>query len=186
MDLMLQEAIRLRKLGFAIHWLKPNSKAPVMAGWSQAEVMDEAELIRTYGRGNNLGFRPGRWSVVDGKEICVLDIDIRGGKDYAEEAYAAAQSLMGDLYLPSVISGSVIGRHQFLGFPIGGSPDKAATTLLESDIWVCDGQPCDRHQKAAKRAWQVELLATGKNVVLPPSIHPETGKPYVWAGDTFK
>ena len=27
---------------------------------------------------------------------------------------------------------------------------------------------------------KVEILSTGRQVVLPPSIHPETGKPYVW------
>ena len=29
---------------------------------------------------------------------------------------------------------------------------------------------------------KVEILSTGRQVVLPPSIHPETGKPYVWLG----
>jgi|GEM_PF-904335 len=30
------------------------------------------------------------------------------------------------------------------------------------------------------RGHKVELLAEGRNAVLPPSIHPDTGKPYVW------
>ena len=28
--------------------------------------------------------------------------------------------------------------------------------------------------------WEVELFGTGKQVAMPPSIHPDTGKPYVW------
>jgi hypothetical protein len=181
MDLMLKEAIRLREMGFAVHWLRPKSKAPLASGWADAPVMDGSQLTETYQRGFNLWFRAGKWSVVDGREICVLDIDIRGGEKYSDEAYAAARSLMEDLYYPSVISGSEIGRHQFLFFPIGGSPIKAATTLRSSDIWVCEGEICAPGHKGSKPAWQVELLATGKNVVLPPSIHPETGKPYRWA-----
>ena len=68
MDDMLKEAIRLRKLGFAIHWLRPRSKIPVGDDWANAPVMDEKTLKTTYRTGYNVGFRPGRWSVVQNKE----------------------------------------------------------------------------------------------------------------------
>lgn len=118
MDDMLKEALRLRKLGFAIHWLLPKSKAPVSKGWTDAPVMNEAELKASYRQGYNLGFRPGKWSVVNGKEVCVLDIDIRGGERYSAEAYAAAAAMQGDPKF-TVISGSDVGRHRYLGFVIG-------------------------------------------------------------------
>ena len=72
MDDMLNEALRLRKLGFAIHWLRPKSKIPVGDGWANAAVMGEAALKASYQSGFNMGFRPGKWSAVNGKEICVL------------------------------------------------------------------------------------------------------------------
>jgi hypothetical protein len=179
---MLTEALRLRKLGFAVHWLRPNSKIPVAEGWSDAPVMNESALTASYRPGFNVGFRPGKWSVVEGREVCVLDIDIRGGPDYAEEANAAAKSMLDGMYQPNVITGSGVGRHQHLGFPIGKSPPCAATTLRQSDIWIDEeGQPCRAGTRNARPAWLIELLSTGKNVVLPPSIHPDTLKPYKWA-----
>jgi hypothetical protein len=182
MDEVLKEALRLRQLGFAIHWLAPASKAPIAESWSTVPIMDEAALKRTYHAGLNLGFRPGKFSVVKDREICVLDIDIRGGAAFAEEAYAAAKSMLGGILRWHVVSGSEVGRHQYLGFPIGASPSKAATTLRESDIWVLpDGEFCAPRTEGARPAWQIELLSTGKNVVLPPSIHPDTRKPYTWA-----
>lgn len=179
MDDMLNEALRLRKLGFAIHWLRPKSKIPVGDGWANAAVMGEAALKASYQSGFNMGFRPGKWSAVNGKEICVLDVDIRGGERYAEEAYAAAAAMLRERKF-TVISGSDVGRHRYLGFDIGKSPPKAATTLRQSDIWVnrYDLSICSANAKDACPAWLIELLSTGKNVVMPPSIHPDTGHPY--------
>ncbi len=176
---MLREALRLRKLGFAIHWLRPQSKIPVGAGWADAPVMDEMALRASYQSSFNLGFRPGKWSVVAGKEICVLDVDIRGGALYAPEAYAAAAAMMRDSKF-TVISGSDVGRHRYVGFDLGKSPAKAATTLRRSDICINrqDLTVCDAHAPDAAPAWLIELLSTGKNVVMPPSIHPDTGHPY--------
>lgn len=179
MDEMLKEALRLRKLGFAVHWLRSQSKAPVSEGWADASVMTEAELMASYRPGYNMGFRPGKWSVVSGKEVCVLDIDIRGGERYAPEAYAAAAAMLRD-HKFTVISGSDVGRHRYLKFAIGKSPNKAATTLRQSDVWVNKDtkEICAANDEGARRAWLIELLSTGKNVVMPPSIHPDTGHPY--------
>jgi hypothetical protein len=179
MDDMLIEALRLRKLGFAIQWLRPCSKIPVSAGWADAPIMDAAALKASYQPGFNIGFRPGKWSVVNGKEICVLDVDIRGGPLYAEEAYAAATAMMRERKF-TVISGSDVGRHRYLGFDKGTSPPKSATTLRESDIWVNKDTKdiCASTDDGARRAWLIEILSTGKNVVMPPSIHPDTGHTY--------
>lgn len=179
MDEMLKEALRLRKLGFAVHWLRPQSKAPISDSWSTSPILDVDALISTYRSGFNLGFRPGKWTVVKGKEICVLDVDIRGGELYAEEAYAAATAMMRERKF-TVISGSDVGRHRYLGFNKGSSPSKAATTLRQSDVWIKrdDHSICSADDPKACPAWLIELLSTGKNVVMPPSIHPDTGHPY--------
>lgn len=179
---MLLEALRLQAMGFAVHWLRPASKIPVAEGWATAPVMSAEDLRATYRPGMNLGFRPGKWSAVKGREVCVLDIDLRGGERYANEAYAAAAGMLDGLFTPNVFTGSVVGRHQYLLFPIGQSPAKAATTLRQSDVWAdASGTPCAIGTSGAKPAWVIELLSTGKNVVMPPSIHPDTNKPYHWA-----
>lgn len=182
MDNILKEGLYLLELGFAVHWLRPGQKIPVSAGWSDAAVPTPDQLIESYKTGYNLGFRTGKWSVVHEKEICVLDIDIRGGKKFVNEAFAAAASCLGGVFTPGVISGSQVGRHQYIGFPIGASPTKAATTLRQSDAYAtADGVICSPDTIGAKPAWVVEILSTGKQAALPPSIHPDTKKPYKWA-----
>jgi len=181
MDEMLKQAIALRKQGYAIHWLRPGSKIPVASGWADAPVMDVNQLKATYQPGYNLGFRPGKWSVLNGKEIVVLDVDIRGGEPFAAEAHAAALNLLdgGEFH---IISGSGVGRHTHLAMPPGSSHACAATTLRQSDVWVHNETRaiCPQGTSDAKPAWLIELLSTGKNVVLPPSIHPDTHQPYRW------
>lgn len=187
MDEALKEAVRLRELGFAIHWLVPGQKRPIQPGWTDSPVMSVDELMDTYRTGMNVGFRAGKWSVVAGKEVAVIDVDIRGGERFADEAYAATRSLLGTAYRPHVISGSGVGQHQYVLFPIGKSPKSAATVLRQADLWVTpDRKIHPHHAEGAKPVWQIELLSTGKNVVLPPSIHPDTGLPYKWATERTK
>lgn len=173
-------ALKLREMGFAIHWLVPREKRPVDCGWVDAPVASIKQLEASYRKGYNVGFRPGKFSVVEGKEVIVLDIDVRGGKPFADEAYAVADSVLGGAFNPQVQSGSGSGRHQYLLVPKGTSPACAATTLRESDIWVLDGRVCSPQTKGGRPAYVVEVLSTGKNCVLPPSIHPDTGEPYQW------
>lgn len=173
-------ALTLCERGFAVHWLMPREKRPIDAGWVDAPIKSTAELERSYRDGYNVGFRPGKWSVVDDGEIIVLDVDIRGGESFAEEAYTVANSVLGGAFEPQVKSGSGVGRHQYLRVPIGSSPEKAATTLRQSDVWVLNGVICNAGTKGARPAYVIEILSTGKNCVLPPSIHPDSGKPYEW------
>jgi putative DNA primase/helicase len=41
-------------------------------------------------------------------------------------------------------------------------PGKAATTVAQGE------------------GWKLELFSTGKQIVVPPSVHPDTGKCYTW------
>lgn len=181
MDETLRTALDMREIGFAVHVLRPRSKIPFTEGWAKAPVLSAGELTRSYRVGCNIGFRPGRWSVVEGHEIIVLDVDVKGDSEDAEGAYTAASQLAGKPIEYSVKSGSKFGMHLYLRTPVGSSPDCAATTLAQSRTWVsADGQRHTSRAPGCKPAWTVELLSTGKNVVAPPSIHPDTGKPYLW------
>ena len=166
---IFDEAIRLRGLGLAVHWLHPRSKKPILEGWTTAPVLSVDELRMSYRDGYNVGFRPGVHSLISGKAVLVLDIDVRGGPEYAPEAYAAAATLAPG-YPFTALSGSGVGRHIYVLCPIGLVPPSAATTIRKCDVQIGPGKP----------AWMIEVLSTGKNVVLPPSIHPDTGKPYQW------
>lgn len=181
-----EAALRLCKLGFAVHWLRMRSKAPVEAGWPDLPAKTAEELMRTHQPAFNLGFRAGAPSIVDGLAVVVLDVDIKH-PDYAEEAYAAAKSLMGGNFRPTVISGSGVGRHQFLRVPLEKVSHKAAITLRSADVAVLNDEPriVRLGTSKSKPVWTIELLSTGKNVVLPPSIHPDTGRQYEWADAEF-
>ncbi len=169
MDKVLETAVNLRELGIAVHWLRPRTKIPILNGWNSAPIMSDVELKRTYKLGYNVGIRPGLPSrLSNGDHLLVLDVDVRGGQQFAMQAYEAARRLTNQQNF-TVISGSLIGRHVYLSCPSHQLPQKAAQTLIRSETIV-----------NGKYDWQIELLGTGKNVVAPPSIHPDSGQSYVW------
>lgn len=177
---IFKSACTHQALGLAVHWLKIASKAPVVSGWSNAPILTPENLLRTHEPGFNVGFRAGEYSEVNGFNVVVLDIDIKH-PDFANEAYAAANQLMGGNLKYTVISGSEVGRHQYLLVSKEHTPSKAATTLRQSDIAVKNGHTVPLGTEGSKPAWTIELLSTGKNVVMPPSIHPDSHKNYSWA-----
>jgi hypothetical protein len=122
-------------------------------------------LRTTYKPGMNLGFRAGRWSRNGHDAIVVLDGDVRDER-YRHEMRAAWKSLVGP-FPPTVLTGSDC-PHLYLRCPPDKAPNVAAITLRSSDLQIRRGVP----------AWKIELLSTGKNVVAPPSVHPDTGKEY--------
>lgn len=179
---MLSAARPLVEAGFALHWLRPRSKAPAAKDWSTAPTASFADLEASYVRNANLGVRLGEPSSTPAGYLHVFDIDIRVA-DLADEAWAAFATLFPDIdpaALPSVASGSG-GESRHLYFV---SETPFASKLLA----VSEGK--HRREKADPKTgelksgwscdWEIELFGTGKQVVLPPSIHPDTGKPYVW------
>lgn len=158
--MMLDIAIAFAEAGLSVHWLRKRSKAPFTEGWSQAPFQTPDMLRQTYQPGYNLGLRPGEPSNLDGHYLHVLDVDV---KDDAKKAEAAeyVRNLLGDDLdlLPAVRSGSGgASRHLYFFAP---------EPLRNGKLKVAPG-------------WEVDLKSTGANLVLPPSIHPDTGNPYEW------
>lgn len=168
-----EAAVELRQAGFAVHWLKPCAKAPIAKGWSEAPTLLLNELMATHRRSNNIGVRLGEPSFVGDGYLHVLDMDIRIA-DLKDEAWAALADLFPNLDpndLPCVASGSGgESRHLYL---ILDKPFRSKR------LWVSEGK-----HRNSKGGWsydaEIELFGTGKQTVLPPSIHPDTGRPYVW------
>ncbi len=171
---ILDIIVPFREAGFALHWLKPRSKAPIGDAWSVAPVASLDQLRRTYAAGNNLGVRLGEPSLTADGYLHVLDLDIRVA-DIADEAWAALARLLPGVRredLPEVVSGSG-GESRHLYF---FSPKPFRSKLL----WTSDGK-----HRGADGKWhydaEIELFGTGKQVACPPSIHPITGQAYRWA-----
>jgi len=157
--------------GFAVHWLVPNEKRPIGKDWSKKPVWTEDQLAKSFRPGMNVGFRPGEPSRVCGGFLHVLDLDVRRA-ELAEEARAALRKAVPDFEnLPTVQSGSG-GPSLHLYFL---SPSPLSTVkLAHSAGSFIDGEG-KKHWD-----WELEVLGTGRNVVLPPSIHPQTGRQYRW------
>lgn len=165
---------RFREAGFALHWLQARTKKPVANGWSEAPVATLDELRRTHAPGLNLGVRPGEPSALaTGGYLHILDIDIRL-PEVAEDAWEAARALFPDIdldTLPTVVSGSEgESRHSYLIIDRPFTSKKLATS----------GEKFRGADGKWHFTWEIELYGTGKQIAMPPSIHPDTGKPYRW------
>ena len=160
---ILGAAIILAQRGYAVHWLRSRSKAPTAEGWSTAPVATITTMRQTYRPGYNVGVRCGHWSrPLPEHGLVIIDVDIRS-PEATGPALAAVETLLGETPAgPIVLSGGGHGsRHLWFAYPVDALPPKANITSLHAE------------------GWKLEVLSTGKQVVVPPSIHP-SGQPYRW------
>lgn len=170
---VLSQATAFRDAGFAVHWLKEKSKHPAGGdGWQDAPVPTVDQLKSTYRDGLNVGLRTGEPSHVAGMFAHVFDVDIRF-PDLADEAWAEFDRMFPGIRdtLPCVVSGSGgASRHlHFLtGKPFYGRKLAVSTAKhrTANGGWTYN--------------WEIDLFGTGRQVAMPPSIHPVTGIPYRW------
>lgn len=169
----LAAIVPLRQAGFALHWLHPREKRPHGNRWSEAAVASLELLQATHSRASNLGVRLGEPSLLsDGSYLHVLDFDIRV-PELADDCWAAFKRLFPHIAaesLPSVLSGSG-GESRHVYFTTSQPFRSKLLAKSEGKFRGTDG--------SWHNDWEIELFGTGKQVVLPPSIHPN-GKPYVW------
>jgi hypothetical protein len=57
---------------------------------------------------------------------------------------------------------------------------KGETSFYRGEI---ESKPLSRKLPDGRSERLVDILSEGRQTVLPPSIHPETGKPYIWIGE---
>lgn len=163
----------LHRMGVAFHWLVPRSKRPIGNDWSNAKRATYKDLEDTYRKGNNVGVRLGPISDIDGYNLHAIDLDIRD-KKYEKEAYVALNDLFEGYDVsefPTVQSGSMGSSRHFYFMTDG---DFGSRKLAHSEGGVGDD---DGHKHWY---WEIELFGKGKQVACPPSIHPDTRKPYKW------
>lgn len=167
------EIVLLRAAGFALHWLHAASKRPIGECWSTAPVATLRQLQDTYRQGNNVGVRLGEPSRVAGGFLHCLDIDVRV-HGTADVAWRALRDLLPDVHvetLPSVVSGSG-GESRHVYFVT----DKP---FHSRKLWV-SGEKFRGADGKWHHTAEIDLMGTGRQCVLPPSIHPDTGAEYAW------
>jgi len=188
-----KEARRLYKLGLAIHWLHPKSKIPIESGWGTGERKSWGYLTETYIEGLNLGVRLGTPSKLSGKFLAVIDVDVKSkSPHHLKEALAAVRKMVEPEDLPMVKSGRGNGSRHY--YCLTEKPFKTFNPFV-SEEKVRVRSPSKKPSKKeieelgeveiAKgtriaNAWEISLYSDGRQVVLPPSIHPDSGEQYVW------
>ncbi len=193
---ILKEAKRLYDLGCAVHFIKPNSKAPVKAGWSGPVRDDWKVLEREYQEGFGLGVRLGESSKIGKYFLANIDVDIKSEEPrHREEALKVVAEKFPELKgAPTVKTG-----YGLRFFALTKTPLKSGKVAASAEVTrvFMPTAPINRQQELAvaegllsqqelrdgwrvRTAWEVELMSSGKQVVLPPSIHPDTGRAYTW------
>lgn len=189
-----REAKRLYALGFAIHWLHPNSKRPLESGWTTGPRKSWQELADTYTKGYNVGVRLGAASAIAGRGfLAVVDVDVKSGDErHRKEAIDAAKAVLRGAKCPIVLSGRGNGsRHYYCVVPKTFKTWNPAQSSERVKVYMPSKAPSKKElaelspSEIAKgirfsHAWEISLYSEGRQVVVPPSIHPDSNKPYRW------
>jgi P4 family phage/plasmid primase-like protien len=193
---LLRQVKRLHDYGFALHLLHKKSKRPIESAWTTGARKSWNEIEASYQDGLNIGVRLGTPSKIADKYLAVVDVDVKS-KDvrHQQEAAAKVTELFKGAALPEARSGrGNNSRHYYL------LTEKPVTprTLFKSNEIVKVQMPSVTPSKKElaqltteeldaglrlRPAWELSLMGDGQQVVLPPSIHCDSGLTYEWRRD---
>lgn len=174
--MILKHVTPLIELGASIHWLKAREKAPVENSWSSAPTYSLTQLQEKYRDGYNVGIRLGEPSKTAFGYLHIIDLDVRDSSQ-ADVAWGALLELVPDARnMPSVISGSG-GESRHIYFFTENAINSKKLRKSPTFTYVFDK---NLGRDVKKNDWEIDLLGTGKQAAIPPSIHPDTGQPYRW------
>lgn len=190
---MLKQVKSLYDLGFAIHLIKPKSKMPVKAGWTKGPRDDWKVLEKEYKPQMNVGVRLGRASKVDGHYLAVIDCDVKSKEPKHLIEMEKALNALDLLRAPVVMSGRGNGsRHYYVLTKEPQAPKRVTASNIKVKVKMPSVPAKQKEIEALtteeikngirlRAAWEISIMGEGQQVVLPPSIHPDSGKPYIWS-----
>ena len=193
MSEIFKEASRLHKIGFAVIWLHPKSKRPVGNAWTTGPRKSWEQLKKEYRDGYNVGVRLGNPSKIENGFLGAIDCDVKStDKKHYLEMRAALKQLVNGKALPTVTTGRGNGSahlycrtskafqtftpHRSKDVVKYRAPTKTPSKKERAELTpkeIADGFRLGP-------AWEISLYSDGRQCVLPPSIHPDTGRPYKW------
>jgi predicted P-loop ATPase len=190
---MLTDNRTLYELGFHLHWLKPNSKMPVENNWSAKEKKSLKELKTKYREGYNIGTLLGR-PLTDGTFLAVIDCDIKAKdpKHRKEMLEKLGELLPSFEEAPIVKSGRGNGSmHVYVRTEKATTPARYSQSTEKVKVYMPSAKPSRFEEETLtekeiddgtrlRAAWEISIMGLGQQVVLPPSIHPDSGKNYKW------
>lgn len=176
----------LVEAGASLHWLHPfdaidadgvkRGKTPLAAKWSEESTLTIQGLTQKHRSRANIGVRLGQPSRLFGHYLHLIDLDIRR-PELADEAWAALLTLWPDARrFPTVISGSGgASRHIYF---------LTTQPFRKKNLAKSKGQYAEWDERLGRNVshhdWEIDLMGTGSQAVLPPSLHPDTHMPYRW------
>ncbi|MEQ5296093.1 DUF927 domain-containing protein [Providencia rettgeri] len=160
-----------------IHPLIAGTKRPVDKGWSNAPSLTfddiEKQIPLWIMKGYGLGARTG-YPLSNGSLFYVIDVDIHGKaltNTITQELHTQLYKLGLDPFSPNVITGRGNGScHYYISIT-----DLNLANFLGAAKTICTSQ----YKQEGKPYWLIEILGKGKQVVVPPTKHPETNQPYI-------
>lgn len=191
---LFDEAKRLHDLGFAILWIKPKSKMPVNNGWTKGPREEWPELLETYEPGMNMGVRLGTPSFFGGRFLAVIDIDVKSTEPHhqkqAIDAFTAHFPELKDA--PWVLSGRGNGSSHV--YFVTSKPVSANKVKISEDrvkVFMPSAKITDKQKELLteteikngmriRPAWEIAVMGEGQQVLLPPSLHPDSKQHYAW------
>jgi len=201
MQIDLIEIKNLYDLGMAIHWLREKSKIPLLGGWTSGPRSTWKQLAESYKPGLNVGVRLGRVSRVNDQGfLAVIDCDVKStDPKHLDQMLAALKEICPWWDISPVVK-SGRGNGSMHVYVLTTEPARAAKLKVSTDVvgvHMPSAKPSKRDIEwvepealkkgmRARPAWEICLMGEGQQVVLPPSIHPDSGKPYIWAEKSEK
>jgi predicted P-loop ATPase len=192
----LNDVKKYHDMGFALLWLYPKSKRPIGNDWTEGERKPWKKLEKDFKKAMNVGVRLGTPSKFpDGSYMCVLDCDVKSSDPiHLKEMEKALMAFCpSHEFAPRVLSGRGGGSCHFYfrtkkpqqSFKAIRSGHKVKVFMPSVEASKADSESglTDDELKAGYRmrlAWEVDVFGEGKQVVIPPSTHPDSLKPYVW------
>lgn len=192
---VLEQARELWEMGWAIHWLKPRSKVPINSKWNDGKRADWETLKHQYRLGMNPGVKLGLSSKLKGGYLAVLDLDIKSEDPrHRDEAWQALYELYPQTKTaPYLLSGRGGGSaHVYIKLPkpVSGNEVKAASQEIVK-VRMPSAPPSKKENDdlsideiadgiRLRRAWEIQLLSSGRQAAVAGAIHPDTGSRYVW------
>lgn len=177
-------------------WLYPQSKRPIGLDWQQGERKHWDTLAKTYKEVYNVGVRLGTASELsDGTFLTVLDCDVKSSEPHylKEMELALANFAPAMEYAPRVLSGRGGGScHVYFRTDTPQQSFKALRSSHKVKVFMPSTPPTDADKISGlsdaelndgyrmRLAWEIDVYGEGKQVVLPPSIHPDTYRAYEW------
>jgi hypothetical protein len=191
---IFKEAKRLHDMGLAIHWLHVKSKRPIESGWTSGPRKEWNYLAETYTNDLNLGVRTGTPSKLKNGYLAIIDVDVKSkAPHHLNEVESEVKRLLKTPELfPCVASGRGNGSRHY--YCVSRSPFKTFNPAQSKDI-IKVLQPSKKPSKKElealsskeidqgwrlSHAWEISFYSDGRQVVLPPSVHPDSGELYRW------